>query len=228
MQQVLIIEDDLEQATLLSTYLSATGLNVSCVAYGEQGIATVKNQTIDIVILDIGLPDIDGFEVCRRLRQFSAVPILMLTARGDDMDRIIGLEIGADDYLANPFSPRELLARMHAILRRSQGGNATTANHVFGQLEINEQSRTVCLRGKDVNLTGYQFDILLVFANQAGRVLSREQLMNALQGQDLEAFDRSIDVHISRIRAAIEDNPKSPKRILTIRGSGYVFAKVQD
>jgi len=227
MPNVLIIEDDLEQSQMLSEYLTAMNLNVISRDLGLAGIHTVREQNIDIVVLDIGLPDMDGFEVCRQMRSFSQVPILILTARGDEMDRIIGLEIGADDYLAKPFNPRELLARINAILRRGTQSLAEASN-CFGRLEIFPDSRTASLSGKTIALTGYQFDILFFFSTHAGRVLSRDQLMDALQGHDIEPFDRSIDVHISRIRSLIEDNPKQPQRILTIRGVGYVFAKQQD
>jgi DNA-binding response OmpR family regulator len=175
------------------------------------------------------LPDVDGLEVCRRVRQDSDVPILMLTARGDASDRIVGLELGADDYLPKPFNPRELLARLRAVLRRGRGGTMGRASVLrFGRLEIDRDARTVRIAGEPRPLTGYQFDLLCVLAENAGRVLSRDALMNKVRGEDLEAFDRSIDVHISRIRSAIEDDSKRPRRILTIRGAGYVFAKKQD
>ena len=230
MTKVLIIEDDLEQSNMLAEYLSAANLQVSCADKGLSALQYLQQESFNIVVLDIGLPDIDGFEVCRRIRAFSSIPILILTARGDAMDRIIGLEIGADDYLPKPFNPRELLARLNAILRRENKTSEQSNNltRYFGRLEINSESRSALLAGKTVNLTAYQFELLSALADHPGRVLSRDQLMEALQGHDIEVFDRSIDVHISRIRAQIEDNVKKPKRILTIRGAGYVFAKVQD
>ena len=151
----------------------------------------------------------------------------MLTARGDTMDRVVGLELGADDYLPKPFEPRELLARLRAILRQRQSGSPSTALR-FGRLEIDRDSRTVRVDGAIRSLTGHQFTLLQALADKAGRVLSRESLMDLVRGEVLEAFDRSIDVHISRIRAAIEDDPKKPRRILTVRGAGYVFARQQD
>jgi DNA-binding response OmpR family regulator len=169
----------------------------------------------------------DGLEVCRRIRARSHTPILMLTARGDTMDRVVGLELGADDYLPKPFEPRELLARLKAILRRSRGGTQTEVMR-FGRLEIDAGARQVRLDGEVKPLTGYQFALLLVLARHAGRVMSREALMDSLKNERLEAFDRSIDVHVSRIRAAIEDDPKAPRRVITVRGSGYVFAKSQE
>jgi len=173
------------------------------------------------------LPDIDGFEVCRTIRTRAETPILMLTARGEEMDRVVGLEIGADDYLPKPFSPRELQARIRAILRRSRAPAADVALR-FGRLAIDRESRTVRVDGEEKILTSYQFDLLAALADNAGRVLNRERLLDLVKGEELEAFDRSIDVHISRIRAAIEDDPRHPRRIITVRGAGYVFAKKQD
>jgi DNA-binding response OmpR family regulator len=158
-------------------------------------------------------------------------PVLMLTAKGDPMDRIVGLELGADDYLPKPFEPRELLARIRAVLRRHAPQETTEASHQtlrFGSLELDRDARTVNVHGRVCDLTSYQFDLLWVLAERAGRVLSRDQIMEAVRGRELEAFDRSIDVHMGRIRAAIEDDVKTPKRILTVRGVGYVFAKQQD
>jgi two-component system phosphate regulon response regulator OmpR len=175
------------------------------------------------------LPDRDGFEVCRTIRAKSSIPIVMLTARGEDTDRIVGLELGADDYLPKPFNPRELLARLKAVLRRSgAGGRAPDALLRFGRLEIDRDSRLVRVDGEDKLLTAYQFDLLLALAENAGRVMSRDAIMNRVRGGDHEAFDRSIDVHVSRIRAAIEVDPQNPRRVLTIRGTGYLFAKRQD
>jgi DNA-binding response OmpR family regulator len=181
------------------------------------------------VLLDLMLPDQDGLELCRTLRAESEVPIVVITARGDAEDRIVGLELGADDYLGKPFNPRELLARLRAVLRRRAGPGAGRARPLrFGRLEIDPDARSVRVGGEERSLTSYQFDLLWALAGSAGRVLSREVLMDKVRGAALEAFDRSIDVHISRIRAAIEDDPRRPRRILTVRGAGYVFARVQD
>jgi DNA-binding response OmpR family regulator len=180
------------------------------------------------------LPDIDGLEVCRRVRALPSgmaqIPILMLTAKGDPMDRIIGLEMGADDYLPKPFEPRELLARVRAILRRrTEPQNAAAGNVLrFGSLCIDRDARSVTVAQEAADLTSYQFDLLVALAERAGRVLTRDQIMEAVRGRELEAFDRSIDVHMGRIRAAIEADPKDPKRILTVRGVGYVFARQQE
>jgi DNA-binding response OmpR family regulator len=227
MSKILIIEDDLQQSKMLSDYLSREHMEIVARPNGGDGLSALKKEHFDALILDVGLPDMDGFEVCRRVRGFSEIPILMLTARGDEMDRIIGLEIGADDYLPKPFNPRELLARLRSVLRRRQN-SSDAAPLRFGRLEINEAAHLANLDGETVILTAYQFDLLSVLARHAGRVMSRDQLMDELKGHDLEAFDRSIDVHISRIRSRIEDDPKKPRRILTIRGTGYVFARQQD
>jgi two-component system phosphate regulon response regulator OmpR len=170
----------------------------------------------------------DGLEVCRQVRAKSDTPVLMLTARGDATDRIVGLEIGADDYLPKPFQPRELLARLRAILRRRNVGPAASKPLRFGRLEIDRDARAVRVDGEARSVTGFQFALLVALAENAGRVLSREVLMDLLKGEPLEAFDRSIDVHVSRLRAALEDEPRKPRRIITVRGAGYVFAKAQD
>jgi DNA-binding response OmpR family regulator len=179
------------------------------------------------MVLDLMLPDMDGLEVCRQVRSRAETPILMLTARGDAMDRIVRLELGADDYLPKPFEPRELLARIKAILRRSKAGGAKADILRFGSIEIDRGAREVRLDGEVRTLTSYQFALLLALAEHAGRVMSRDALMDLVNGEQIEAFDRSIDVHISRIRAEIEADPKKPKRVITVRGAGYVFAKEQ-
>jgi DNA-binding response OmpR family regulator len=178
-------------------------------------------------VLDLMLPDIDGLDVCRQLRAKSDTPVLMLTARGGATDRIVGLELGADDYLPKPFEPRELLARLRAILRR-RGRVSADKPLCFGRLEIDRAARALRVDGQARTVTAYQFALLVALAEHAGRVLSREQLLDLVKGEQLEMFDRSIDVHVSRIRAAIEDDPKSPRRIITVRGTGYVFARAQD
>ncbi len=225
--RVLMIDDDDRLAGMVSDYLGGAGFRVTVAGTGTKGEALLKRESFDAVILDLMLPDADGLDLCRRLRSESDVPILMLTARGEPMDRVVGLELGADDYLAKPFEPRELQARLRAILRRK--GTAAKAEVLrFGRLEIDKGSRVVRLDGEERAITSYQFALLLALAERAGRVLSRDALMDLLKGEKLEAFDRSVDVHISRIRAAIEDDPKKPRRILTLRGTGYVFAKDQD
>jgi two-component system, OmpR family, phosphate regulon response regulator OmpR len=235
--QLLMIEDDSRLAGMVGEYLGQSGFGFSHAADAQTGLAQLQGQGIgstpDLVILDLMLPDMDGLEVCRRIRALhgerAQVPVLMLTAKGDPMDRIIGLELGADDYLPKPFEPRELLARIRAILRRRGEGAAPAPKTLrFGSLEIDRDARTVTVDGKTSELTSYQFDLLIALAERAGRVLTRDQIMEAVRGRELEAFDRSIDVHMGRIRAAIEVDAKNPKRILTVRGVGYVFAKQQD
>lgn len=228
-----MIEDDARLARMVSEYLTQSGFTVSHAGDGHSGLAVLQAGTVDLVILDLMLPDMDGLEVCRRIRTLagalSQVPVLMLTAKGDPMDRIIGLEIGADDYLPKPFEPRELLARIRAVLRRRVEGPVPAAHQLrFGSLAIDRDARTVSVGDQVCDLTSYQFDLLVTLAERAGRVLSREQIMEAVRGRELDAFDRSIDVHMGRIRAAIEVDAKNPKRILTVRGVGYVFARQQD
>ena len=228
-EQVLIVDDDTRLSAMLAEYLAGNGFAVHTAASASAGLADLRRRPPDAVILDVMLPDIDGFETCRRIRAVSDVPILMLTAKGEETDRIVGLEIGADDYLPKPFNPRELLARLKAILRRRSAGTHGVRRVLrFGRLEIDPGSRAVSVDGRECVLTTYQFDLLAALAESAGRVLSREQLMELVRGEELEAFDRSIDVHISRIRSAIEDDAKHPRRIVTVRGLGYVFARVQD
>ena len=238
MQQLLMIEDDARLAQMVGEYLERSGFGVTHAIDAKAGLHLLEEPPTgtapDLVVLDLMLPDIDGLEVCRRVRalpgQTGKVPVLMLTAKGDPMDRIVGLELGADDYLPKPFEPRELLARIRAILRRRSDGDAPAPVKTmrFGSMEIDRDARTVTVAGKPAELTSYQFDLLVVLAERAGRVLTRDQIMEAVRGRELEAFDRSIDVHMGRIRAAIEADPKTPKRILTVRGVGYVFAKQQD
>ncbi len=239
-QQLLMIEDDNRLAAMVGDYLRQSGYEVTHAPDGKSGLEALDSSEPDLVILDLMLPDMDGLEVCRRIKSRSAngdkasVAVLMLTAKGDPMDRIIGLEIGADDYLPKPFEPRELLARIRAVLRRgaevSQLAGSDILHKVmrFGTLEIDRDARVISLAGVPRELTSYQFDLLVAMAERAGRVLSRDQIMEAVRGRELEAFDRSIDVHMGRIRNAIEVDAKDPKRILTVRGVGYVFARQQD
>jgi two-component system phosphate regulon response regulator OmpR len=227
-ERILLIEDDPRLAEMVSEYLGEAGFRVSIATEGRAGLERLAREPFDALVLDLMLPDMDGLEVCREVRAKHETPVLMLTARGDAADRIVGLEIGADDYLPKPFEPRELLARLRAILRRGKGRSAASKPLRFGRLEIDRDARSVQVDGEARSLTAYQFALLAALAENAGRVLSRELLMDLVKGEPLEAFDRSIDVHVSRIRAAIEDDPKRPRRIVTVRGAGYVFAKAQD
>ena len=285
--EILLIDDDRRLADMVGRYLGQAGFSVQHQGTAREGLEALGRQVPGLVLLDLMLPDGDGLDVCRQIRQMTraaaTVPVLMLTARGETTDRIVGLEIGADDYLPKPFEPRELLARVRALLRRAsaphaadpaagdagQGGAATgTGAHgaaaqaggvavsggsgiaagsglsqggaaargasvadddppvlVLDDLEIDEGAREVRVAGEKRTLTSYQFDLLLALARHAGRVMSRERLMDLVKGAPLEAFDRSIDVHVGKIRQAIEADPRQPVRLLTVRGVGYVFAR---
>jgi len=235
-ERLLMIEDDTRLAQMVSQYLGQSGYQVTHAGDGRSGLERLQPRAAeplpDLVILDLMLPDMDGLDVCKRIRAMPGaagrVPVLMLTAKGDPMDRIVGLEIGADDYLPKPFEPRELLARIRAVLRRHDTLEAPAQTLQFGSLQIDRDARTVSVAKQACELTSYQFDLLVALAERAGRVLTRDQIMEAVRGRELDAFDRSIDVHMGRIRAAIEQDPKNPKRILTVRGVGYVFARQQD
>jgi DNA-binding response OmpR family regulator len=219
---------------MVATYLQQNGFEVQRAETAQEGLSQLRSSPVpfSLVLLDLMLPDADGLDVCRQIRAESSVEknvaIVMLTAKGDPMDRVVGLELGADDYVPKPFEPRELLARLRAVLRRNQTPGTPSRVMRFGRLEIDLDSRSVRVDGKERSVTSYQFDMLVAMAEHAGRVLSREQLMDLVKGEALEAFDRSIDVHVGRLRAAIEDDPKQPRRIVTVRGAGYVFSKVQD
>jgi len=236
-QRLLMIEDDQRLADMVAVYLTQNGFEVThagTVAVGLEKLAMAEtDRPFSILLLDIMLPDGNGLDVCRQIRSLNhsanAIPIVMLTAKGDAMDRVVGLELGADDYLAKPFEPRELLARLRAVLRRPRTAEINASSLMrFGDLEIDRDARILRVQGRDVSVTSYQFNLLVAMAERPGRVLSREQLMDALKGEALEAYDRSIDVHIGRLRTAIEVDPKKPKRIITVRGVGYVFARSQD
>ncbi|MCL4747915.1 MAG: response regulator transcription factor [Burkholderiaceae bacterium] len=227
MTRILMIEDDDRLASMVAAYLRDAGFEVEVAGDAGSGVRALEANAPDIVLLDLMLPDGDGLEVCRRLRATSSVPVIMVTARGDTTDRIVGLELGADDYLAKPFDPRELLARLRAVLRRHGDDHAADVLR-FGRLEIDRAARRVSIDGQARELTARQFDLLLAMAERAGRVLSREQLIDAVGGDGSDPLDRTIDVHVVKVRAAIEDDPKHPRRVLTVRGAGYVFAKAQD
>ena len=230
--RLLLIDDDARLASMVSDYLRQSGFDVEIAGSLAAGRVRLAAGTFDALVLDLMLPDGDGLDLCRELRaeaRTRQLPLLMLTARGEPMDRIVGLELGADDYLPKPFEPRELLARIKALLRRAAPAPPDADDVLrFGRLEVDLGARAARLDGVVCDLTGHQFDLLVVLAQSPGRVLSRDQIMDAMKGHPLEAFDRSIDVHISRIRAVIEDDAKQPRRVLTVRGSGYVFARKQD
>jgi len=230
-QRLLLVDDDARLVAMVKDYLGSAGYEVETAETLAAGRHQLAERTYDAMVLDLMLPDGDGLDLCRELRaspRTRHLPLLMLTARGEPLDRIVGLELGADDYLPKPFEPRELLARVKALLRRATPQTSGDEVLRFGRLEVDLGARVARLDGVECDLTGHQFDLLVVLAQSPGRVLSRDQIMDSLKGHPLEAFDRSIDVHISRIRSVIEDDPKSPRRVLTVRGAGYVFARKQD
>ena len=224
-QRILVVDDDRGLRELLAEYLSSRGLEVLLATCGEEGLEVVKRGGVDLVVMDVMMPGIDGFEATRRLRAFSSVPVIMLTARGDDMDRIVGLELGADDYMPKPFNPRELLARIQAVLRRSQPQEPEQQLLRVSELEIDLDRRTVTFAGSAVDLTTTEFEILRTLVAGAGRVIPRERLMELARGDGWAAFDRSVDVHISHIRKKLNDDPKRPVYIKTVRGVGYTVPR---
>ncbi len=219
---LLIIDDDERLCSLLATYLSQHGYELLSAGDGEMGLKLIKDRRPLLVILDLMLPGRDGFEICRDLRKQSRIPVIMLTARGDITDRVVGLELGADDYLPKPFEPRELVARIQSILRRAEPRTATEKLKL-GALELDPSARTVRLKGKSIELSTTEFDLLELFLRNPGRVLTRDWIMDQLRGQDWEAFDRSIDIAVSRLRAKIEEDAKTPRYLKTIRKKGYLL-----
>jgi two-component system phosphate regulon response regulator OmpR len=219
--RVLIVDDDERLGQLLTEYLGRFSFDVTTAVHPDAALRLVRSLQPDIVILDVMLPGMDGFAVCKKIREFSRVPIVMLTARGDVMDRIVGLELGADDYLPKPFEPRELVARIQAVLRR---GTTTDADVLrAGALEVNWTARSVRLAGNELDLTSAEFELLGLLVRSRGRVLSRERIMDETRGVDWDAYDRSIDVLVSRLRQKLGDDARRPSYIRTIRGSGYQF-----
>ena len=221
----LLVEDDARLAALTADYLGGHGVVVTSAADGVAGLEEALRRRYDVVLLDLLLPGKDGLEVCRELRARSDVPIIVLTARGDAADRVMGLEIGADDYVSKPFSPRELLARIRAVVRRARGQVGPTVKPVrVGVLALDPGARRATVADQEVVLTGYEFSLLYALASRPGRVLSREQLIDLAGGSPDEAFDRSVDVHVSRLRHKLGDDPKNPRMLKTVRGAGYMLA----
>jgi two-component system, OmpR family, response regulator len=226
---ILLVEDDERLAALTREYLERHGAIVTPARDGEAGLREALRGRHDVILLDLMLPGMDGIEVCRRVRERLDVPIIMLTARGEEADRVMGLEIGADDYVPKPYSPRELLARVRAVVRRARGRAGPRTRVVSqGRLTIDPGTREARLAGSLLELTAYEFSLLLALAERAGRVLGREQLMELASGSAEESFDRSIDVHVSRLRHKLGDDPRRPRLIKTVRGAGYLYAAEGD
>ncbi|MDI1484441.1 response regulator transcription factor [Polyangium sp. y55x31] len=222
--RVLLIDDDIRLFDLLSSYLEQNGFHVTGAPDGPRGLAALEAGTFDVVLLDVMMPGMDGIEVCRRIRQKNTIPVLMLTARGDETDRVVGLEIGADDYIAKPFSPRELLARIKAVLRRARP-EVAGERIVAGDIVIDVPGRVVTREGELVELTGLEFDLLCALARRPGRVVARDALLSEAGRGDVIVGERTVDVHISHLRQKLGDDPRSPRLIKTVRGVGYVLAK---
>jgi two-component system, OmpR family, response regulator CpxR len=227
MDHVLVVDDDVELCALVQEYLRAEGFSLKAVHDGEQGLQQALTNEYALVVLDVMLPGINGFEVLRRIRSVSKIPVLLLTARGEDVDRIVGLEIGADDYLPKPFNPRELVARIRAILRRTQPVAADVVPEVLtvGDVELDPATRSVLRAGQPVDLTSVEFNLLEVLLREAGRVVTRERLVNAVLSRKFMPFDRSIDMHVSKVRRKLGDSEEDGDHIKTIRGVGYMFAR---
>ena len=225
MNRILIIDDDLGLTNLLSEYLTSAGFTVDAVHTGEEGLSRAVSGGYSLLVLDLMLPGIDGLELLRRLRPLSRVPVLMLTARGEDVDRIVGLEVGADDYLPKPFNPRELVARIRAILRRAQTDEGAPARTriTVGDVEMDTGSRTVHRNAQDVELTSIEFTILEALLRAAGQVVTREHIAEVVLGRKFFAHDRSVDMHVSKLRRKLGNHPDGNERIKTIRGSGYIY-----
>lgn len=223
MPKLLIIDDDEKMNGLMRNYLAGFGYDVNTCTHPLQGLQKIKSDSPDLVILDIMLPDMDGFTVCKEIRKNYAIPIIMLTARGDVTDRIVGLELGADDYLPKPFEPRELVARIQTILRRASQQYSPSAVLRFKRLEIFPEKQSVTLDGEPIDITIMEFQLLQLLAEKHGRIVTREHILDNLRGIDWSAFDRSVDVLVSRLRQRLKDDPKNPQFIKTIWGTGYMF-----
>jgi DNA-binding response OmpR family regulator len=226
--RILVVDDDVELCELLREYLEPEGFRIDVAHDGAEGLARALSGEFTLVVLDVMLPQIEGFEALRHIREKSRLPVIMLTARGDDVDRIHGLEIGADDYLMKPFNPRELAARIQAVLRRSSfpaSGSASSAPEtiVLGDIELDKGSRTVRRKNREIELTSVEFDLLAFFLKTPGQVVSRDDMVKAVLRRELVSFDRSIDVHVSNLRRKLGPAPDGGDRIRAIRGVGYVY-----
>jgi DNA-binding response OmpR family regulator len=222
--RLLLIDDDARLHELLASYLDQNGFTVTVASDGKRGLAALEGGTFDAVLLDVMMPGMDGIEVCKRIRAKSNIPVVMLTAKGDETDRVVGLELGADDYVAKPFSPRELLARIRAVLRRARP-EVTGERLAAGDISIDVPGRLVSVGGKPADLTGIEFDILVALVRRAGRVVARDALLSEAGRSDVTVGERTVDVHVSHLRQKLGDDPKSPRLIKTVRGVGYVLTK---
>jgi len=229
--RILVIDDDVELCSLVGEYLEPEGFQIEAVHDGNRGLERALSGDHLLVVLDVMLPGLNGFDVLRRLRTTSRIPVLLLTARGEDVDRIVGLEIGADDYLPKPFNPRELVARIRAILRRTQVAEETQEIPEIirvGEIELDPATRTVRQNGKPLDLTSVEFNLLQVLLREAGRVVTREHLVDAVLSRKFSPFDRSIDMHVSKVRKKLGDSDTGTDHIKTVRGVGYIFARPRD
>jgi DNA-binding response OmpR family regulator len=224
MRTILVVEDEMNIARLVRDYLERAGFDVVVTGDGGSAIASARGRAPDLVVLDLGLPDRDGFDVARELRRTSDVPILMLTARGDEADRIVGLELGADDYVVKPFSPKELVARVRAVLRRADAAAAGPEVIRAGDVEVDGRRRRVAVAGRPVDLTATEFELVATMAREPGRVFTRSQLLDAIHGVAVETYERAIDAHVKNVRRKIEPDPGRPRYLVTVRGVGYRFA----
>lgn len=222
---ILVVDDDQRLRELVAEYLESRGFAVLTAEDGEDGLARLRGEAVDLVVLDVMMPGLDGFEVVREMRKTTRIPVIMLTARGDETDRIVGLEIGADDYMPKPFNPRELLARIQAVLRRTDTSAATSSFLEAGALRVDLDRREVRLDGALVDLTTTEFEILRTLVANAGRVIPRERLMELARGDEYASFERSVDVHVSHIRKKLGDDSKNPTYVKTVRGVGYTMPK---
>jgi DNA-binding response OmpR family regulator len=225
MKRILVVEDEMEIARVVRDYLLEAGFDVTVAGTGEAALASARGVRSDLVVLDLGLPGVDGLDVARELTAVAGTPIVMLTARGDETDRIVGLELGADDYVVKPFSPKELVARVRAVLRRS-GAEAMLRERPIrvGDVEVDPQRMRVTVDGRPVDLTPTEFQLLATLARQPGRVFTRGQLLDAIHGVAIESYERAIDAHVKNVRKKIEPEPGRPRYVLTVHGIGYRFA----
>jgi DNA-binding response OmpR family regulator len=220
-QAILVVDDEVKILELVKAYLEMEGFPVLCAKSGREGLAFFESRPVSLILLDLMLPDFSGEELCKKIRQVSDVPIIMITARVEEENIIQGLKIGADDYVTKPFSPRQLVARVHAALRRSGGKKGTETALSCGALSVDTEKRIVYRDGEVLNLTRDEYRILVLLMSRQAKIFTREEILEAVKGSDYDGFDRSVDTHIKKLRAKIEDDPKTPEYIITVYGMGY-------